>query len=208
MRNHLHALVLTERQVLVAHARWMTWNLLLALVPLVLALVLFRPGRRQRLLWWVGVIAFVGFLPNAPYVLTDAIHLVADVRRLQHPSALIFGLLPLYGVFFSAGFACYVVSLVRLCRYLRQRGRARLALPTEAALHVLAAVGIFLGRFERLNSWDVLARPGAITTALRHLADGRSLAIVATALAVIAVGKAVSVGVAQTVRQVVLDPGS
>jgi uncharacterized membrane protein len=89
------------------------------------------------------------------------------------------------------------VSLVRLRGYLQQKGRARLASPTDAGLHVLAAVGIFLGRFERLNSCDIFARPNAIAAALRHLTDRRPVAIIAAVLIVIAVDKAASVGFAQ-----------
>ena len=34
----------------------------------------------------------------------------------------------------------------------------RLADPSKAGLHAVVAVGFFLGRFDRLNSWDILAR--------------------------------------------------
>jgi uncharacterized membrane protein len=181
----------------------MTWNLLLALVPLILALILFRPGRQQRLLWWIGVAAFVGFLPNAPYVLTDAVHLVVDVRRLQHPSALVFGLLPIYGLFFVAGFACYVAALAQLRRYLRAKDLTRLILPSETCLHVLAAVGLFLGRFDRLNSWDVLARPHAVASALYHLLAARPLVSIIAMLIVIAVATAASLTLVQSFARAV-----
>jgi uncharacterized membrane protein len=56
---------------------FMVWNSLLALVPLALALVVFRRGARTGTFWWrAGVAIFVVMLPNAPYVLTDVIHLV------------------------------------------------------------------------------------------------------------------------------------
>jgi uncharacterized membrane protein len=198
MRHHLHIVILTDRQILGAHARWMAWNLTLALIPLVLALALFRPGRRRGLGWWAGVVAFVGFLPNAPYVLTDVIHLVADVRHLHHPSALVYGVLPLYGVFFAAGFACYVVALGRLRRYLREEGRPGLVWPSESGLHALAAVGVFLGRFDRLNSWDLLQRPRAVVSALLHLAGARPAFTVAAILVVIAVATSTSLSVGRS----------
>ncbi len=68
--------------VLAGNARWMGWNLLLALVPLALALLLFRGRRERTALWWLGTAAFVAFLPNAPYVMTDVIHLFTDVRMV------------------------------------------------------------------------------------------------------------------------------
>src|SRR6478736_5332776 len=50
---------------------WMSWNLLLAAIPMLLAVLLFHRPRRHSVLWWGGVAAFVLFLPNAPYVVTD-----------------------------------------------------------------------------------------------------------------------------------------
>jgi uncharacterized membrane protein len=125
------------------------------------------------------------------------------VRHLQHPSTLVFALAPLYGLFFSAGFACYVLSLLRLRRYLREKSRPNLAVPTEACLHVLAAIGIFLGRFNRLNTWDIFARPVAIAIAIRHLIDRGPLETIAAALIVLAAGNAVSVRLTQTLVRVV-----
>jgi len=176
----------------------MTWNLTLALIPLGLALVLFRPGARRGWLWWLGVIAFAGFLPNAPYILTDAIHLASDLRRVHSPSALLFAVLPLYSAFFLAGLACNAASLSRLNYYLRAEGKARWAMPVDGALHVLVAVGIFLGRFDRVNSWDVLARPIRLASAVVRLGQYRALTIVFVLAAVIAAAKIAAVYIVET----------
>ncbi len=69
------------------HGPWMVWNTILAVVPLVLALALFRSGCRRSVGWWCGVVAFVAFLPNAPYVLSDVIHFFDDVRAFGSPVA-------------------------------------------------------------------------------------------------------------------------
>src|SRR3989344_4376984 len=54
---------------------WISYNLGLALIPFVLAQVLFNKKRNFSFLWIVGFILFILFLPNAPYVFTDLIHL-------------------------------------------------------------------------------------------------------------------------------------
>jgi uncharacterized membrane protein len=145
---------------------WMVWNLSLALVPLALARALFRfPGPRTAA-WWLGVAAFVAFLPNAPYVLTDVIHLVDDARYAPSDAVFSFALLPQYAVFFLIGFEAYVGSLLFLGRYLRREQRASWVLPVELTLHGLCAVGILLGRFDRLNTWDAIARPGLLWNGL------------------------------------------
>jgi len=130
------------------------WNLFLAAVPLALSIVLFRrprfgPGRRSAL-WWVGVAAFVAFLPNAPYVLSDAVHLVPRLRaETSWLDAAI--LLVGAGLFFLAGLEAYVLCIVNLRHYL-----GRVIVPLEVAIHGLVAVGIYLGRVVRSNSWDLL----------------------------------------------------
>jgi uncharacterized membrane protein len=197
IRQHLHVLVLTERSVISAHATWMSWNLLLAVVPLLLAICLFRPGRPRTPLWWVGAFLFVGFLPNAPYVLTDAIHLIREVQRIGRPSALLVAVLPVYTVFFIAGFASYVAALVRLSRYLHAEGKGFLAVPVEAFLQALAAVGVFLGRFDRLNTWDLLARPTAVVAAVGHLSQRGPLLWIVLILAAFATAKAASLSAAR-----------
>lgn len=154
-----------EAAVVVAgNARWMAWNLVLAMVPLVLAVRLFRrPASAPRSrAWWAGAVAFVCFLPNAPYVLTDVIHLFGDVRAVESDAILSFAVLPQYAVFMLGGVLAYVASIVLLEGYIGRRA-ARWARPT---VHALSALGIYLGRYVRLNSWDVLVRPWDVVRAV------------------------------------------
>jgi uncharacterized membrane protein len=133
----------------------------LAAVPLVLAWLLSRSRGRRGWLWWAGLALFVLFLPNAPYTLTDLIHLVRRIR-LQHflPSwAVILFVLPKFSLYLLGALLCYVLSLRLMGGYLRREGHGRLVRPLEALAHVLSAVGVYLGRAARLNSWDALANP-------------------------------------------------
>src|SRR5262245_2969471 len=70
------------------NAWWMGWNTLLAWVPVVLAWGLFRGGADRSVsrspLWWAGLVLFVLFLPNAPYVVTDLFHLPYDLWPADH----------------------------------------------------------------------------------------------------------------------------
>ena len=140
---------------------FMVWNSFLALVPLVLSFWLFR-GRGshdRRIAWWIGLAVFVAFLPNAPYVLTDIIHLVRDIRSGQSIWAITLILVPQYVVFIGLGMVAYTLSIVNLDRYLSREGKSRWVWPAELTLHGLSAIGIYLGRFLRFNSWDLLTKP-------------------------------------------------
>lgn len=150
-----------------ANTPWMVWNLMLAAVPALLSFQLFRPGVRRRAAWWLGLGIFVAFLPNAPYVLTDVIHLATDIRGTES-NPVVAALVGQYGCFFLAGLACYAVSLARLERWLRNAGWSlpRL-LGLDVTLHVLCAVGVFLGRVFRLNSWDLVSHPHVVVSVFR-----------------------------------------
>ncbi|MEY2474796.1 MAG: hypothetical protein QOG87_111 [Actinomycetota bacterium] len=149
-------------EAVAANSEWMAWNLMLALVPLLLACLLFLHRGRRTVAWWLVLGTFVAFLPNAPYVLTDVIHLVDDARTTSSDLVVSLALIPQYAAFFLVGFEAYVLSLLLLGRYLRRTGRARWVAPVELGLHTLCAVGIHLGRFDRLNSWDAVVRPDAL----------------------------------------------
>lgn len=160
------------RAVLVEHGDWMAWNTLLAMAPLFLATRLFRRENTRTWQWWLGVFAFVAFLPNAPYVLTDVIHLVTDIRRGHHTDLeVLFLVVPLYLVFFSIGFGCYVLALQRLRLYLRVTAPRMRWWLIAIGLHGLCAVGLYLGRVLRFNSWDIVVSPGRLIGTADTLTD-------------------------------------
>ena len=140
------------------------WNLFLAVIPLVLSVWLFRIAERRSIFWWLILAIFVAFLPNAPYILTDIIHYV-KIARLDVPeSVVIFTLTPQYFLFLLSGLQCYVMSLLNLGYYLERRDQERFILPVELLSHFLSAIGIYLGRFLRFNSWDFVTQPDEIIT--------------------------------------------
>jgi uncharacterized membrane protein len=150
----------------------MIWNTFLAVVPLGLSVWLFRWRKPKSNwprspFWWLLFATFVGFLPNAPYILTDIIHYIKLIRWGMPDSIVIFALTPQFFLFLTAGWQCYVISLINLGYYLEQRQRQRWILPAELVSHFLSAIGIYLGRFLRWNTWDVVTRPDDL---------GRSLA--------------------------------
>ena len=143
----------------------MGWNLLLALFPLALALVLFRRGRSAGLLWWIGLVVFVLFLPNSAYTPTDVIHLVHRIRQQPYIPVWRVSLLliPEYALFMYAGLQAHTLSLLLFGDYLRSRGwRWFTIVPLELVMNLLVSLGIYFGRFQRFNSWDVIHDPERI----------------------------------------------
>lgn len=151
-------------QVLGRNMRWMTWNLFLAFIPLALSVWLFRNGRGRSWLWWLGFLVFYAFLPNAPYLLTDVIHLIHDIRTVQSVWIITLVLIPIYLLVILGGFEAYVISLINLGYYLHRIHKSQWILTVELITHALCAIGIYWGRFLRFNSWDFITQPDAIIT--------------------------------------------
>jgi uncharacterized membrane protein len=139
----------------------MGWNLLLAFIPLVLAGLLFRGERRPGIVWWFAFAVFLLFLPNAAYVLTDVVQLVRRVRQQPYVPTwtIALVLVPEFVALVLAGFQSHVLSIMCLGSYLRRLSLAYWIVPAEIVLNLAVAMGIYLGRFRRFNSWDILRQP-------------------------------------------------
>jgi uncharacterized membrane protein len=184
------------------NALFMAWNLTLALVPVVVGAVLFRRPR-TTVLWWLGLGAFLAFLPNAPYVLSDVVHLADDVRATRSDAVVVAGVLPQYAAFFLLGLLAYVVALRELTGWLRRRGWDRLRTAgAELVVHAACAVGVYLGRIPRFNSWDLVTRPDAVAvTAADHLSDRYPVALVLATFFVLVVSTMVLRALLDDVRE-------
>ena len=142
------------------------WNLFLAYIPVFLSVWLFRWSERRSLLWWVILATFVAFLPNAPYILTDIIHYIRSIRQGLSDSIIIFALTPQYLIFLIGGFQAYVMSLLNLEFYLTKVGQEKSIFAVQILIHFLSAIGIYLGRFLRFNSWDFVTQPDELAETL------------------------------------------
>lgn len=135
--------------------RFLVWNLFLAWIPLGFALVVELGWRRQVPRWWLLVpgTGWLLFFPNAPYIVTDLIHLAPrDGTPLWYDALILFSMA-------IAGLAVGFTSL-RIIQLVVAASKGPV-LGWVVALGVLglSGFGIYLGRFGRYNSWDLLSRP-------------------------------------------------
>lgn len=189
MTSEILSWLTTSLQAAKSNLFFMMWNTFLAVIPFIVSLWIFR-GRGsgvRRLSWWVGLAIFVAFLPNAPYVLTDIIHLVQDIRQGHSIWTISLILVPQYLLFMLIGFEAYVASLVNLGHYLKKQGLRRWIFAAELLMHALCAVGIYLGRFLRFNSWDIVTNPDTLLYQIpNEVIRQRPLVIMVTTFFVIA----------------------
>ena len=160
--------------------RFLPWNLFLAWVPFLCALAIRKVGERPHawpLTLPLGVVWLL-FLPNAPYLLTDLVHLGTVREAPFWFDVLLFASFAVNGLLL--GFAA--LALVQQTVSLRV-GRGwgwMLALGSLS----LCGYGIYLGRFLRWNSWDALDSPGLLVRQVSTLTDPLSqpTAVVVSAL--------------------------
>ncbi len=190
------------------HSGWIIWNLFLAFIPLALSFWLFRRRTNSRSwLWWVALIVFIAFLPNAPYLLTDIIHLIRATRSGYSVWIIALIFIPLHLFAILSGFEAYVISVINQGHYLQRQGKRQFVLPAELMIHLLSAIGVYLGRFRRFNSWDLVTTPGNVfAITFDDLTSKFPLAVIAITFVVIAVAywlvKQITLGILLRIRYV------
>lgn len=135
---------------------YINWNLFLAWVPVGLALWFEReagrhPEKKAGRLLLIGL-SWLLFFPNAPYVITDLIHIQnTSGLPVWHDAVMIFS-------YALVSLVCGLASFHWMRRSLRKLFPVwgnRLMLATLP----LAGFGIYLGRVQRFNSWHPLTNP-------------------------------------------------
>jgi uncharacterized membrane protein len=164
----------------------MLWNMYLAAIPTVLALVLFRRPTRLNTAWWLMFVGWLLFLPNAPYVLTDVVHMVDDLRYAPSDGHA-YAVLVTYAAFAGAGLVSYVVSMQLFRKFLHRVAPARSVAPILITVHGLCVIAMYLGRVVRLNSWDVVTEPGRVLASILRVPHPFTVVLLAAMFVVVGV---------------------
>ncbi len=137
---------------------FLNWNLVLAAIPWLLTSFMVLRELRSRAAILVVMTAWLLFFPNSLYILTDLIHL----GRVQGAPAWLDLIILLS--FAWTGLCFGFSSLIDIEAKLSSRFslRRRTVGIFSVGMLFLAAFGIYLGRFLRWNSWDVIGYPGAL----------------------------------------------
>ncbi len=138
---------------------YLDWNLFLAWLPLVFAWLLVRYVRHNPWVSWQGgalSLLWLGFLPNSFYIVTDFMHLQEVSQQ-----TLLFDVVLMF-MFSLAGYAVGFVSVIMVHRLLLTRINRASAARVVAGVFLACSFAIYLGRFLRWNTWDVIVNPAGI----------------------------------------------
>jgi uncharacterized membrane protein len=137
---------------------FLNWNLFLAFLPWLLTsiAVLRKVKSRAAIIVIMGV--WLLLFPNSLYILTDLVHL----RQIADAPVWLDLIIVLS--FAWAGLCYGFISLMDIEGFLRERFRAgpRTVVAFSVIMIYVAAFGIYIGRFWRWNSWDLLGNPAAL----------------------------------------------
>lgn len=138
---------------------FLNWNLLLSWLPLLFAWLLVARLRNHRWLSWPNVVfslLWLGFLPNSFYLASDLIHV-----QYSSNATLLFDIVMLLS-FTISGLMLGYLSLYMVHRQLLKRLSADTAHTIIAGVLLLCGFAIYIGRYLRWNTWDVLVNPAGL----------------------------------------------
>ena len=135
---------------------YLNWNLFLAWVPLLFAYFLIRYIAKKPWLDWKAIgltFLWLVFLPNSFYLATDFIHLLESPQ-----SALLFDIVLILSFTFN-GFLLGYITVLALHQALLRKVTPRVAHSLIAVVFLLCSFAIYLGRYLRWNTWDIISNP-------------------------------------------------
>lgn len=144
---------------------FLAWNLFLAYLPFALSSWMEKwPQLLARpLFFYIFLTVWLLMVPNSFYIITDLFHLrIAERMPLWFDLALIFS-------FAWNALLMGALSVRQVERLVEQRWKGHRVFFSTPVMFLIA-LGIYIGRYLRYNSWDVLTNPFQLLQDLRELA--------------------------------------
>ncbi len=140
------------------HFIFLLWNLFLAWLPYTFSRYFGneQAGWKKLLLFGLWLL----FLPNAFYIVTDLVHLrLPSAVPVWFDAAIIFSAA-------TAGLIMAFISVYRIEKYLVQKFAGWQVALIIPAIFFLSSFGVYLGRYLRWNSWDIVANPAELLVSI------------------------------------------
>ena len=132
---------------------FLNWNLFLAWIPLLLSSFILAFNIKSKISLIFIIIVWILFFPNSPYILTDLFHL-----RARNSIPIWYDLIVILSYAWT-GLICGFISLNDIEKSLSAYGKRSSINGVIVFFLFMSSFGVYLGRFLRWNSWDVLNNP-------------------------------------------------
>lgn len=131
------------------------WNLFLAIIPLLLSRQLHK-WKKLNVAIIPVLVCWLLFLPNAPYIITDIFHFYE-----RAPIPMWFDLLLVTSAAWN-GLMLGIISIMQVEQFLRLHFSSLKVNLSMMAIILSCAYGIYIGRFLRFNTWDVVTNTNSL----------------------------------------------
>lgn len=134
------------------HLLFLVWNLFLAVIPYAITIYLTNNSKLNKWLLMLWFVVWLLFLPNAPYIVTDLIHLRVSYDIIWLDIIVIMS-------FAITGLLLFFLSVEDMMQILKKYSSIKTIKYTAVVVCFLSGFGVYLGRFLRYNSWEILSKP-------------------------------------------------
>lgn len=137
---------------------FLIWNVFLAIIPYAITIYLNTIPKlnKFKLVFWCAI--WLAFLPNAPYIITDLIHI-----RVVNNSFLWLDVLVILS-FALCGLFLFYMSILDMQKLVTSKFEKTPIAALTLIVLFLCGFGVYLGRFLRYNSWEIISNPQVIIT--------------------------------------------
>ena len=135
---------------------FMIFNLFLAWVPLLIAFLLHNYLKKKPWTSTLGIFLFITwlcFLPNSFYLVSDSVHLIDFNSPDILVSIVVFFLMAINGLIVGLC-SIYLINIE-----LNKRLKRNSSIFALMLIFLVCGFAVYLGRFLRFNSWDVITNP-------------------------------------------------
>lgn len=132
---------------------FLIWNVFLAIIPYAVTMYLSTKRNLSKLTLGLGFLVWLAFLPNAPYIVTDLIHIRVGNDALIWLDVLVVLSFALSGLFL------FYLSIIDMQNVVKSKFKKLPIKTITTAILFLCGFGVYLGRFLRYNSWEIISDP-------------------------------------------------
>ncbi|WP_296380936.1 DUF1361 domain-containing protein [Winogradskyella sp.] len=142
---------------------FLVWNVFLAIIPYAITMYLNTKSNLSKLKLGFWFLVWLAFLPNAPYIVTDLIHIRIGNNTLLWLDVMVILSFTLSGLFL------FYLSIQDMQRLIASKAKKIPITTLTITIIFLCGFGVYLGRFLRYNSWEIISNPQILISDIFHI---------------------------------------